>query len=201
MHSLLASNASQWLLQYGNYALFVLLAIGIFGLPIPDETLMVVAGYLMSQNKLPVFLTLVSAFAGSVAGISMSYILGRTAGHYLIEKYGERIGITQQKMQRAHNWFERWGQWTLIFGYFVPGVRHLTGYVAGATQLKYYRFALFAYVGAAIWVSTFISIGYYFGGQWQEIIATLDQDFWYVLLVIGLLAFFYYLSRRYRPKK
>lgn len=197
---MLATHVSEWLLQYGNYALFVLLAIGIVGVPIPDETLMVIAGFFIAQGKLPLIETSIAAYAGSVCGISLSYILGRTVGHYLIQKYGPRIGISHQKMQKVHYWFERWGQWSLPVGYFVPGVRHLTGYIAGTTELRYYRFALFAYVGAAIWITTFLSLGYYFGGQWQYLIAKIDQDIWYVLLIVALLIFFYYLSHKYKEE-
>jgi membrane protein DedA with SNARE-associated domain len=158
--SIVLDNFSQIILQHGSIALFVLLAVGIVGLPIPDETLLVFVGFLLARDKLPLVSTLVCAYIGSMCGISLSYVIGRLAGSWLIKRYGRWIGITPQRIERAHAWFQRIGAWTLPIGYFIPGVRHLTGYVAGTLQLNLRKFSLFAYSGAVIWVSTFIIIGY-----------------------------------------
>lgn len=150
-----------WLAQYGSFALFGLLALGILALPVPEETLMVVAGSLMANGDLHFVPTVAAAYLGAITGISMSYGLGRIAGSYLIAKYGDRIG--RERIEQVHDWFERYGKWTLCFGYFVPGVRHFTGFVAGVTVLPYHEFALFAYTGAIAWVSTFLFGGYFVG--------------------------------------
>ena len=149
--------------QYGILVLFVLLALGIIALPVPEETLLVLTGILISNDKLALFPAFFSVLLGSVCGISVSYILGRTAGNFIIHKYGSWVGITEKKLEQAHGWFERFGTWSLFIGYFIPGVRHFTGFSAGTTYLDYRHFALFAYSGALVWVSTFLSIGYFFG--------------------------------------
>jgi membrane protein DedA with SNARE-associated domain len=149
--------------SYGEIALFVLLTLGIVGLPIPDETLLTFAGYLAAKGQLNPWLTAPACVLGSISGISMSYVIGRTAGGYLATRFGRYIGITPTRLAKAHAWFERFGKWTLLFGYFIPGVRHLTGYIAGTTQLEYRYFAIFAYIGAAVWTLVFLAIGYFFG--------------------------------------
>src|SRR5207253_10228997 len=68
------------------------------------------------------------------------------------------------------SWFERRGRWTLLVGYFIPGVRHLTGYVAGASELSFPNFALFAYTGAFCWATIFITLGYVLGEQWNRVL-------------------------------
>lgn len=165
-----------WLLNYGSFALFVLLALGIFALPVPEEGLMVLAGVLMSKGHLHVPLTLLTAYSGSMCGITMSYLFGFTVGAYFINKYGGWVGFTPQKIQAAHNWFERYGKWSLFFGYFVPGVRHFTGLAAGITKLKYLHFALFAYAGAFFWASLFLSIGYFINSFWPDILAVIETS-------------------------
>ena len=60
-------------------------------------------------------------------------------------------------------WFNRIGKWTLTGGYFFPGVRHFTGFVAGTSKLKLPVFAGYAYLGALFWAATFISLGYFLG--------------------------------------
>lgn len=153
----------QPLLEYGSPALFVLLALGILALPIPDESLMVAAGFFMAKGKLSISLTMLAAYAGAMCGITVSYGLGLTVGHFFITRYGRWLGLTKAKIDRVENWFSRIGTWTLFVGYFVPGVRHLTGYVAGTLELKYKKFAIFAYSGAIIWASTFLLLGFLIG--------------------------------------
>src|SRR5262249_11216787 len=117
-----------WLTQYGSFALFGLLALGIIALPIPDETLMTFAGVMIAKGHLEMIPTLLAAYGGCFFGITVSYFIGRTAGTYLVKQYGSHIGLTEEKINRVHLWFEKIGKWTLLVGYFIPGVRHLTGY-------------------------------------------------------------------------
>src|ERR1035441_1270416 len=156
-----------WITQYGYLAIFSLLVLGIVGLPVPDETLLTFAGYLVFRGHLSLPLAFLSAFAGSACGITLSYTLGRTFGLTLIHRYGRYLRITDDHVEKAHAWFRRAGHWSLTIGYFVPGVRHLTAYAAGMSALDYRVFALFAYSGAAIWAATFIGLGYLLGERWQ----------------------------------
>lgn len=190
-----------WLTQYGSVALFFLLVSGIVILPIPEETLMVVAGVLMSQGILNTPSTLVAAYGGSICGITTSYLLGLTIGHFLIIKYGKWIGMTQSRLDKAHNWFEKFGKWTLIVGYFIPGVRHFTGFVSGTTEMQYKHFALFAYTGAVLWVTTFISIGYFCGNYCFEKFSKLESLDLNSTLTVFLALILIFLGYRYFIKK
>ena len=162
MESLLA-----WLSHYGYAGLFGLLLLGIVGLPIPDETLLVFSGYLVWKGRLNPGLTFVAGFSGAALGISISYLIGRTFGHPFVRRYGKYLRITDEHLDRVHAWFLRMGDWLLMIGYFVPGVRHFTALVAGMSDLEFPRFAAFAYSGAALWVGTFLTLGYFVGEEWQ----------------------------------
>lgn len=193
---------SQWLLNYGSIAIFVLLALGIIALPVPEETLMVFTGAAMANNTLPVGNTVIAAYLGSVTGITMSYFLGRTAGYYFIHRYGSWLGLTETKLEKAHQWFERFGKWSLFIGYFIPGVRHFTGLCAGATELDFRTFALFAYLGALFWVSTFLSIGYFYCEYCFSFFEHLELSFATIMIasLIALMAIVYYFYRRGQTK-
>ena len=158
----------EWISRYGYFGLFSLLMLGIVGLPIPDETLLTFAGYLVFRGRLHAAPAYVAALAGAMCGITVSYALGRLTGYFLVEKYGARLHIKMERVRRVHDWFHRTGAIALTFGYFVPGARHLTAYVAGASELEPRTFALFAYTGAALWSATFISLGYFLGDRWRR---------------------------------
>ena len=155
--------------HYGHLAVFCLLVLGIVGLPVPDETLLTFSGYLVYRGQFHFLPTILTAYAGSICGITISYTIGRTGGLYLIHKYGPYVHLTKERLDRVHNWFERLGRWTLFFGYFMPGVRHFTAVVAGSSELEPHVFAMFAYSGGLVWVLTFVSLGFFLGEQWSRI--------------------------------
>lgn len=187
-----------WLLHYGVAALFLLLALGIVGLPIPDETLIVLAGVLVAKGKLALLPTLFAIYLGAGTGITVSYLTGYTGGFYLITKIGKYIGITPSKITNAQKWYIDIGKWMLFFGYFIPGVRHLAGLIAGVMKLPYQQFALFAYSGLVVWASSVFLIGYSFHRNWQTKLSALS----YVGICIGLLVLItIYLLFFFRRKK
>jgi membrane protein DedA with SNARE-associated domain len=151
------------LAHYGYIAIFCLLAAGIVGPLIPDETILVLAGVLIHQGTLGAIPAALCACAGSLCGITVSYFLGRRGVVYALRK------LAGPHMQKAQKWFEKYGRWTLFFGYFLAGVRHFTALIAGSTELPYNEFAVFAYPGGVIWVLTFLSIGYFVGDQWPRL--------------------------------
>ena len=84
--------------QYGAVSLFFLMMLGIIGLPIPDETLLVFSGYLIHKGVLNAGATFGMAFLGGVAGITVSYWLGRIYGIKLIQKYGRYFHFTERSL-------------------------------------------------------------------------------------------------------
>ena len=167
--------AFQWIEHHGYAGIFSLLAFGIVGLPVPDEWLLTFSGFLASKGTLRFVPTFSAAFLGSVCGITVSYTLGRIFDTYVIVKYGSLFHITPERMARVHRWFERHGRWPLLLGYFVPGVRHLTGYVAGASELALPRFMLFAYSGAFCWAAVFVCLGYFLGENSNRVLGEFHQ--------------------------
>lgn len=157
-----------WLAQYGYAGLFLLLMLGIVGLPIPDETLLVFCGYLIWRGRLHFGLTFLFGFLGSGCGISLSYFIGRKFGKAAVDRYGKYIRLTPERASRVTALFHRIGAWVLMIGYFVPGLRHFTALIGGMSHLTYWRFACFAYSGAAIWVTTFLVLGYFVGEGWEH---------------------------------
>lgn len=192
---------TQWIGQYGNLALFILLALGIIGLPIPEETLIAFAGFLVAKHQLPLILTFVTILSGAICGISVSYLLGRTIGYFLIARYGNKIGITPAKLEKVNRWFDRIGKWAIFFGYFILGIRHLTGYIAGTTKITFTHFAFFAYLGAFFWATLFFSLGYFFMSNWEVIITLVRLYVWFFLSLLILMAGIYFIWKYTQRKK
>jgi membrane protein DedA with SNARE-associated domain len=191
----------QWITQYGYAAIFFLLVFGIVGLPIPDETMLTFVGYLIYKGRMHYVPALAAAFLGSITGITISYVLGRTLGLLLVQRYGKYIHLTQEKLDHVEQWFERIGHWTLTFGYFIPGVRHFTAYVAGAAGLPYREFALYAYSGGILWSVTFISLGYFFGDRWDWVLQRMHGGAAAVLIFGSGAVISYFIFRKLFKRK
>lgn len=176
-------------IHYGYAGLFFGLMLEIIALPIPGETMLTFAGYLIFKGKMSLLPAFLSGLAGSVVGITISYGLGRTLGYRLLHRHGARFGLTEEKLRLAHDWFERIGKWTLTFGYFLPGVRHLAGLVAGASELEPHVFGAFAYPGCVLWVASFLALGYYLGDEWAKVSARMHYRLEVgTLIVLAVLA-------------
>jgi membrane protein DedA with SNARE-associated domain len=177
-----------WLVRYGAPLLFLAQVLGIIGLPIPDELLMTVAGALIAKGKLHPSTTVFAAVAGSFTGITTSYLLGRLIGITLLRRWFLRH---EEATARVHQLLHRFGGWLLAFGYFIPGVRHLTAITAGSGGLEYRTFAAYAYPGGALWCTVFLSLGYFAGDRWHEMLDLASEHLViFALVIIAALALY-----------
>ncbi|MCG6537206.1 MAG: DedA family protein [Syntrophales bacterium LBB04] len=164
MHALIL-----FIIQYSYWGIFLALALGIFGLPIPDETLMAYIGFLSFQGKLAYIPVLAVAFLGTACGITMEYFLGKKIGYRLLKRYSSRMHVNSEHVQNAEKFFNTYGMISLFIGYFIPGIRHLTGIFAGTSRMPYRVFAIYAYAGGLVWTMTFVNMGYFLAEKWQRI--------------------------------
>jgi membrane protein DedA with SNARE-associated domain len=193
MHSVFA-----WITHYGYPALFSLLVLGIVGLPVPDETLLTFCGYLIYTGRLHFGLTFLAGFSGSICGISISYILGLRFGRFVLNRFGKYIRLTPIRILQVEQQFQRYGPGLLSVGYFIPGVRHFTAVVAGMSGLRFTRFVVFAYLGAAIWVASFLTLGYVVGERWEHTTEVVHRYLLIATAVAAIVAVIVWLIRRRR---
>ena len=189
-----------WISDYGPLAIFVLLFLGVFGPPVPDETLLTFTGYLVFTGHLSLPLAIAAALGGSICGITISYALGRVFGLKIIHRYGKYLRIREEHINKAHAWFERVGHWGLTFGYFIPGVRHVTAYAAGISELEPHQFALYAYSGAVLWISTFIALGYFLGERWEAVAQNIHQYALYLTIAATILVCAWFVWKKARSR-
>jgi membrane protein DedA with SNARE-associated domain len=186
-----------FLANYGYFAIFGMLMLGIVGPFIPDDTILVLSGIAVHRGQLQLGTTIGVAYAGSLCGITLSYVLGRTGVIYALERYKPVERWVNCHLPEVEKWFERYGKWTLFFGYFIAGVRHFTALAAGLSKVRFKTFALYAWPGGLVWVASFISIGYYLGAEWEQIRQRFNRGTLIavgVIVAIAILA--WYIKRR-----
>ncbi|WP_238654966.1 DedA family protein [Paenibacillus piscarius] len=151
--------------QYGYIAIFALLALGLLGLPVPDELLTLFVGYLSSTMVLDYSLSVLVCFIGSITGMLISYTIGLRVGQPVVDRYGKWVGLTPKRFASVKRWFFRFGNWTIFIAYFVPGIRHVTSYVSGISAMSFKKYLLVTVAGAFLWSLLFVSIGYLVGSK------------------------------------
>lgn len=126
---------------------------------------MTMVGYLSSMGLLDFPVSLVISVLGPMSGMLCSYALGRKFGKPLLWKYGKWVRFTTKRIEKTESWFERYGPWAICIGYYIPGLRHLTCYLAGMSAMNPLKYILYSGLGAMCWCAIFISIGYFLGGN------------------------------------
>jgi membrane-associated protein len=152
--------------QYGNltYAILFVIIFAETGLVIvpflPGDALLLGAGFAWAQtdhNPLVLFLLLALA---AVLGNTINYYIGRSFGDVILKR-----GIINPKyLEQTHKYFEKYGAFAIIVARFAPFVRTFAPFIAGMSKMSYPRFAAYNLIGAVLWTSIFIFVGYAFGG-------------------------------------
>lgn len=186
--------------HYGYIILFAALVLELIAFPLPGELMMTYCGFLVYQSKMNWIISILVATAGVIVGITVSYFIGAKLGTRFFDKYGSYIHLGPSQREKTSKWFETSGNKLLILAYFIPGVRHITGYFSGITEISYKRFALNAYFGALLWATTFISLGKVLGPNWDKFHGYISKYLIIGSISIGLIVIIVYLYRNHKEQ-
>ncbi|MFB9760877.1 VTT domain-containing protein [Ectobacillus funiculus] len=166
--------------------LFAVIVLELIAIPVSGEFFMSYAGYFVFQGKMSYTLALLTAIASGGVGITITYWIGRMGGYGLIEKYGKYVHLGPKRYDKTAVWMERSGSKLLLFAYFIPGIRHFTGYVSGISKMPYRTFFIPAYIGVSLWGFCFITLGKILGPRWEDFHKSAGH---YLIIIILLFAF------------
>jgi membrane protein DedA with SNARE-associated domain len=177
------------LVHYGYWAVAGLLLLEGAGLPLPGETILLLASFLAySEHELRFPWIIVVGTLASTAGGEIGFALGRHGGRPLIERYREVFSIRAETVARGDQLFERYGAATVFLARFIFGMRVLASLLAGALHMPWRKFVLFNFAGAAVWVTAICGAGYLFGGHWGRLMHDLKRFELVVAIVVVLAA-------------
>ena len=171
------------LVHYGYWAVAALLLLEGAGLPLPGETILLLASFLAySEHELQLPWVIVVGTVASALGGEIGFALGQRGGRPLIERYRHVFSIRAETVERGDRLFERYGAAAVFLGRFLFGMRVLASLLAGALHMPWRKFVVFNFLGAAVWVSAICGAGYLFGGHWGR----LAHDLRRVDLLVGI---------------
>ncbi|MGG2094690.1 DedA family protein [Bacillus sp. S13(2024)] len=172
--------------QHAYYVVLIGLMLEYIAFPFPGEPTLAYAGYLAHTGDLHLVPLIFLSFVGTSVGMTIQYFVGNKLGMPFIQKYGKYVFLTQRKINLTNKWFDKYGYFLIFIGFFIPGVRHFTGYFAGIINLPFRRFAMTIYSGAVFWVSFFLVGGYWLGGNLDNIFRAVEGHIGKI--IIGVVA-------------
>lgn len=173
--------------HYGYLAVFGLVAIEDFGVPVPGETVLILGAVYAGAGRLSVWVVALLGFLGAVIGDNIGFGIGHFGGRRLVERYGKYIFITPERLDKATAFFQRHGGKIIVVARFIEGLRQANGIIAGTSGLHWARFLLFNAIGAALWVAVWTSVGYFSGSHINSIYDTATRYSTYLAILVGLL--------------
>jgi len=140
---------------------------GVIGMPGSEPT-MLFAGFNVSEGHQSLFGIIVFGVLGDMLGASVAYAIGYWGREELVERHGNKLHISKQRLDRAHRWFGRWGAPVIIASRCIPFARAAFPYAAGVARMGYLRFVTFATIGSIIWITALGVLGREVGSNWQS---------------------------------
>lgn len=167
--------------------------------PIPSEVVLPLAGFTVAQGSLRFLPVFIWATIGSVVGAYALYGIGAWLGADRLRAIADWMWLVKSSdVDKALEWFDRYGKPSILFGRLIPGIRSLISIPAGLDRMNLLTFGLWTTLGSGVWNAILIYLGFVLGDNWESVTGYVDQysKVVYVLLILLLVWFFVYLLRR-----
>jgi membrane-associated protein len=187
----------QFIQHFGYAALFFALWLGIAGMPIPDEVVVMTGGAITGTGILHPVPAFFITYLGVISGLTLGYVLGKYIGTPVLTKIRRKKKMTRY-IQVSENLISKYGNLALCFSYFVPVVRHIIPYLAGINNMTFRRYASYSYTTGFVWTLIFFLLGRSVGDHAQQIGNLIYQYGVYVLFLLGVLAVIYMIVKYLR---
>lgn len=183
--------------QYGYFALFFSLWLGIIGMPLPDEMIVMSGGFLSSLGKLVIWKSFLLTYLGVVSGLSLGFILGKLFGHRVLDKLVKKKKA--KYLSKSKELLDQYGRFALVLSYFIPIVRHILPYLVGMNNMPFKTYALFSYTTGFVWTLIYFTLGLLFGSQIEyiSIIAT-KYGIYFGLFIVTVSCIYYFYIRKFK---
>lgn len=167
------------------------------GLIAPGETVVLVGGLVAGQGTISVVVLIALVWACAVSGDVVSYLLGRRLGREFMVRHGPKVKITEERLHQVEGFFDKHGGKTILIGRFVGLVRAIAPFLAGSSRMPFKRFIPYDVVGAGLWGSAYVLLGYIFWQSFNQVVAVAKKGATalavVIVVVVGAIVAYRYL--------
>src|SRR5215470_10731102 len=170
--------------NYGYWAVGGALLLENTGIPVPGETILLLASFLSySRDELQLPYIILIGICAATIGDNLGFAIGYRGGRPLLDRYRTTFRISEETILRGERLFDQYGAVTIFFARFIFGLRVIAGPLAGVLRMPWKRFAVFNFLGALLWVTVISLIGYKFGKHWDRLVDAVEQP--NILIVVA----------------
>jgi len=201
---------TDYVLQYGYLAVFVLMVLESACVPVPSEVTMLFGGALANAafvaslgqegEQLNFAVVALVGTLGNLVGSWIAWGVGYRGGRPLVERWGRYVFLRQHELDRAEVWFERHGQAAVLGSRLLPVVRTFISLPAGVARMPFLRFSVFTFIGCLPWTFALTAVGYTLGSQWQVVERYL-RPVSYAVAALVLVTAVWWLGRRWSQQR
>jgi membrane-associated protein len=197
MPSYLFEMLRNYLALWGYWAVGAALLLENAGLPVPGETILLLASFLAySEHKLALPWIIVVGVCAATLGDNIGFAIGSYGGRPLLERYQRTLRIRPAVIARGEELFARYGAATIFVARFIAGLRIIAGPLAGVLRMPWRKFLIFNFLGAVLWVTVIASVGYLFGKHWDALVDLVQDANLAVAIVVVVVCVFFWWKRR-----
>jgi membrane protein DedA with SNARE-associated domain len=149
--------------HWGYAAVFATVLLGSVGLPVPEETILSLAGYLVWRGNLSLPLVVVVGVISASLGDNIGYWLGRRFGSAALSRYRTRLWLAQTTLDASERFLRTHGAAAIFIARFIPGLRFAAGPVSGISGVPAVTFIIANVLGAVCYVPVVVGVGYAIG--------------------------------------
>lgn len=168
--------------------------------PIPSEAIMPLAGFTARRGELQFWGVILAGTAGSLGGAIAWYLAARAIGtvrlKHCVDRHCRWLGLRAKDVERADQWFDRYGHWAVLIGRMVPGLRTVISLPAGLSEMPFPTFLLYSLLGTAGWSTLLASLGWFLSEQWEVVGRYVSRIGWGVGIVLVLTVLAWLLLQR-----
>lgn len=183
----------------GYFGVFILMTVESALIPVPSEITMPFAGYLVQKGELSFTLVVLAGAIGNVVGSWLAYGLGyyleETIVLKLIKKYGKFLLISENEYGHSMHWLNKYGAIVAFFSRLLPGIRTFISLPAGLSEMNFWKFSIYTFLGSLIWSIFLTYIGVYFGQEWHSI-EPYYRKFEFLIAGIMILGVLWYINHK-----
>jgi membrane protein DedA with SNARE-associated domain len=191
-----------YMLIYGYWAVFFGVMLENAGLPVPGETILLIAGYFAATGKFHLPLVMLIAATGAVIGDNIGFAIGHHYGRGFLLRVGRFVFVTPKRFEHMENYFERHGNKTILVARFITGLRVFAALLAGASRKMPWRvFVLYNMAGAVLWSVVITTLGYLFGASLPLLVKWVGRSGTILLIAAVVLGVIIWRVRRHRANK
>jgi len=175
--------------NHGYLTVAVALLLENAGLPVPGETVLLFASFLAySEHRLSLPLVILTGVIAATLGDNIGFALGHYGGRPLLVRYQRLFRISDAVIDRGERLMQRYGPPIIFVARFIFGLRVVAGPLAGVLGMGWAAFALYNFLGAALWVTVIASVGYFFGSRWHALMHMMGRANMAIFVVAAAVA-------------